>query len=64
MKEMDHTAYPKSLRAKPVESLHYIIQDCKAALKAYPEGRNAGYYSDEINYCVNELHRRKVQIVA
>jgi hypothetical protein len=56
---IDHIKYPKSLKSKSIESLRYIIRDCKAALSAMPDNPKAGYYADEINYCVMELHSRK-----
>ena len=59
MKKMDHNQYPKLLRKLPEASLRYIIKDAKEAIEAYPENPNCGYYQDEINYCCNELHRRR-----
>ena len=56
--QIDHDAYPKSLRSKSVESLHYIIKDAAEALFLFPENQKAGYYADEINYCQMELARR------
>jgi hypothetical protein len=56
--QIDHTAYPKSLRSKPVESLRFIIKDCQEALQANPQATKAGYYADEINYAAMELRRR------
>lgn len=56
--QIDHTNYPKGLRTKSVESLRYIIKDCRAALAAMPESDKAGYYADEISYCSMEIHRR------
>lgn len=58
-KQMDHTAYPKSLRSKPIESLQYIIKDAGEAIVAMPNGENAGYYTDEILYVSAELRRRQ-----
>jgi hypothetical protein len=56
--QIDHDAYPKSLRSKSDESLRYIIADAKEALFLFPENKKAGYYADEINYCAMELARR------
>ena len=56
--QIDHDAYPKSLRSKSVESLRYIIKDASEALFLFPENTKAGYYADEINYCQMELARR------
>lgn len=58
-KVMDHTAYIKSVKGKDIDSLRYIIQDCREAIAAMPEGENAGYYMDEIHYCAMELRRRE-----
>lgn len=62
MKTMDHDKYPKALKVKSYDTLLYIIKDAAAAIKVYPENLNCGYYQDEINYCCNEINRRK-QIV-
>jgi hypothetical protein len=59
---MNHTDYPKKLRGKSEAELRFIIKDAKEALDAIPKGENIGYYSDEICYCVDELHRRKITI--
>jgi len=56
---IDHTEYPKSLKNKTEAQLRYTIKDAKAAMEAMPEGRKAGYYADEINYCAMEIQRRK-----
>lgn len=58
-KKIDHVAYPQKLRTKSPSELRYIIKDAKEALQAMPNGKNAGYYQDEINYCANELYRRQ-----
>ena len=58
-KNMDHTAYPKSLRNKSEAELHWIIKDAGEAARANPEGVNAGYYADEVNYASSELYRRR-----
>lgn len=55
---IDHTNYPKTLKGKSIESLRYIIGDCKAVLEVNPYGSKAGYYADEINYCAMELAAR------
>ena len=58
MKQIDHKAYPKALKGKSSASLRFIIQDCREALQAMPNGVKAGYYADEINYCCMELNKR------
>lgn len=57
--QIDHTAYPKSLRSKNVGALEFIRADARAALQAMPDGHKAGYYADEINYVSDELARRR-----
>ncbi len=56
---IDHAEYPKRLRSKSVAELHYIMRDASEAHRANPEGPKAGYYLDEVNYCSDELNRRK-----
>ena len=56
---INHTDYPKTLKHKTDSELRYIINDCKLALAVNPYGDKVGYYADEINYCCNELHKRK-----
>jgi hypothetical protein len=59
--KIDHAAYQEALKNKSDDELRHIIKDASEAIKAYPEATKVqnGYYQDEINYCVNELHRRK-----
>jgi hypothetical protein len=57
-KIMDHREYPKQLRGKTVEELLFIIKDAKEAMSAMPDGVNAGYYADEVNYASMELRMR------
>jgi len=58
-KFMDHAEYPESLKTKSFEELYFIAKDARATLKANPNGDNAGYYQDEINYVCNEINRRR-----
>ena len=57
-KNMNHTEYPRKIKSLTSSSLRYIIKDCRAALDAFPENPNAGYYEDEIHYCAMELQNR------
>lgn len=57
-KKMDHAAYQKRLKTKSDAELRFIIKDANEALKAMPDGENAGYYADEIHYASMELQRR------
>jgi len=58
MTQINHSEYIKKTRKMTEAELQYIIKDCQEALRAMPENPKAGYYADEINYCVMELHRR------
>lgn len=59
--KFDHEGYQQRLKNKSVDELHAIIKDAQAAIKANPDAEKvkSGYYEDEINYCSNELHKRK-----
>ena len=59
--KIDHTEYPKRLKSKTDEQLHFIIKDAHEAIKANPDSEKSrnGYYEDEINYAQMELKRRK-----
>jgi hypothetical protein len=59
MKTMNHSNYIKSLKNKSIESLKFIIKDCKEAIESMPGNPNNSYYADEINYCCMELNKRK-----
>jgi hypothetical protein len=58
IKKMNHADYMGKTRSLSIDSLRFIMRDCKAAMIAMPNGINDGYYADEINYCAMELHRR------
>lgn len=57
----DHAGYAAKVKNMSEEQLRYIIKDAQEAIKANPDSPKSkyGYYADEINYCVSELHRRK-----
>jgi len=57
--EINHSEYIKKTKKMSEHSLRYVIQDCQAAIKAYPENPKCGYYMDEIHYCAMELRTRK-----
>lgn len=57
--QIDHKEYPKRLRHMSDATLLYIIRDCQEAIKSLPDNPKNGYYADEINYCANELSRRR-----
>ena len=58
-KVMDHVAYPKSLRRKCLESLRFIIEDCRESIRVNPTNPNNEFYQDEINYALAEIKRRE-----
>ena len=60
-KKMDHAAYPELMKTKTEDELRFIIKDAQQAMAANPDNPNNGYYADEVNYAVNELHRRRQQ---
>jgi hypothetical protein len=57
-KQMNHAEYQKNLRKKTVDQLIFIRDDAQAAMRAWPDGENAGYYADEMHYAAMELARR------
>lgn len=57
--QMNHTEYMKKVKKLSIESLKFIIQDCKEAIAALPNNPKNGYYADEIHYCNMELVSRK-----
>jgi hypothetical protein len=57
-KVMQHNEYMKKVKILTDAQLRYIIEDCREAIKAFPEGINVGYYMDEIHYCYMELRKR------
>ena len=56
--QINHSEYQKRVKKMSIDELIYTIKDCKEAIKAMPNGHKAGYYQDEIHYCVAELNRR------
>lgn len=59
--QIDHKEYPESLKKKTIVELHFIMKDAYQAMRAMPDGPKTGYYADEINYCCNEIHRRRTE---
>jgi hypothetical protein len=57
--EIDHAAIQRKVKKLSDDSLRWVIKDCRAAIAANPDGHKAGYYADEIHYCVMELARRR-----
>jgi hypothetical protein len=61
-KTMDHMAYQKKIRRLPCDALRFIVKDAQEAIAAMPDGPNAGYYADEINYAAMELKKRETAL--
>jgi hypothetical protein len=61
-KKMNHLDYMAKLRYKSIDELTYIIGDASAAIAAYPDSPNAGYYQDEVHYAYMELRRRTTPV--
>jgi len=55
-----HTQTMERYKGLDIESLKYIMFDCRQALKALPDNPKAGQYMDEIHYCLMELARRRI----
>lgn len=58
-KTIDHRDYPRRCRQLSDAELLFTIADCRETIAAWPDTPNAGYYLDEINYCADELARRR-----
>jgi len=56
---MNHSEYQKKVKKMTVAELMYLAKDAREAAEAYPEGINAGYYTDEMHYAAMELRRRQ-----
>jgi hypothetical protein len=57
--EINHSEYMKKVKKLSIESLNYIIKDCKDAINSLPDNPKNSYYMDEIHYCCMELVARK-----
>ncbi len=57
--KIDHAEYQKRVKTMDNAALHYVINDCKQAIEAMPDGHKVGYYTDEIHYCSMELAKRE-----
>jgi hypothetical protein len=57
--EINHSEYMKKVKTLSIDSLRYIIKDCKEAIRCMPNNPKNGYYQDEIHYCCMEIARRE-----
>ena len=56
--EINHKEYMAKVKNMSEQALRYTIKDARAAHDAMPDGAKAGYYLDEISYCMMELRKR------
>lgn len=54
------SAMEAKARGMRKEELEMAIKDCQEAIRAYPDGENVPYYTDEIHVYEGELRRRKL----
>lgn len=54
-----HSETMAKMKKASVESLRFIIKDCKEAIAANPENPKNSRYADEINYAAMEMYRRR-----
>lgn len=54
-----HSAYQAICKRRDTASLHHVMSDCAAAIKANPENPKCDQYADEIHYCAMELNKRR-----
>lgn len=55
-----HSEYQATCKKRGLESLRYVLWDCRAAMAANPDNPKCEQYADEAHYCAMELHRRRV----
>ena len=53
-----HSEYQKLCRNRDIESLRYVMQDCRNAIAANPDNPKSAQYEDEALYCGMEITRR------
>ena len=53
-----HTTLMSYVSKLETSSLSHIREDCRAAVKAFPENRKSGHYEDTAHYCASEEKRR------
>lgn len=53
-----HTNYMNKVKNLSIESLRFIIKDCKESMEALPNNPKNGIYQDEIHYCAMEISKR------
>ncbi len=48
--------YTTDLMKKPADQIRYIMADAKSAADAMPDGKNAGFYLQEVRLCADALN--------
>jgi hypothetical protein len=56
-----HSEYQKLCKKRDIESLRYVLWDCRVAMTANPQNPKCGQYADEAHYCAMEITKRKSQ---
>lgn len=59
---INHTEYQKKVKSMTDAELRFIIKDASEAAQMLPDSPKAGYYQDEVNYCISELNSRKAKL--
>ena len=60
-----HSSKMEEMKSKSIDSLYYIINDCKEAAAAAKDLGNyeaEGRYSDEMHYACMELKKRQLPV--
>ena len=55
-----HSEYQATCKKRDLESLRYVLWDCRAAMAANPDNPKCEQYADEVSYCGMEIHQRRV----
>ena len=53
-----HSEYQKLCKKRDIESLRYVLWDCRVAMTANPQNPKCGQYADEAHYCAMEITKR------
>ena len=53
-----HSEYQKLCKKRDIESLRYVLWDCRVAITANPQNPKCGQYADEAHYCAMEITKR------
>ena len=53
-----HSEYQAMCKKRDLESLRYVLWDCRVAITANPQNPKCGQYADEAHYCAMEITKR------